>query len=317
MDTPNTQDGSAATPPNLPYSRGGTAVPNRQESGRSYSPPRIGGARGGRTLEKKQPTQYLQPLVAAGLEPDQAQVYELLLKNGPLKAGKVAQKSTLKRGLIYKILEELVEVGLVIKNEPLGKIAIFEPAHPLKVKEFAEAREAKLKTAQLSLDGILGNLTSDYNLALGKPGIQFYEGKEGVAKVANDSLTSKTEILSYLDNEAINKYIPDINKEYIQKRNRMKIVKKMISVDSQYVRDRAKQFNKSTTQIRVIEKGYPFATVMQIYDGKVSYITLDEKKMIGVIIADPHIYQMHKILFDFTWEKSKPLVQLIPAPALA
>lgn len=252
--------------------------------------------------------QYLQPLVAAGLEPDQAQVYEILLKNGPLKAGKVAQRSSLKRGLVYKILDELADLGLVIKNEPPGKIAVFEPAHPLKVKEFAEAREQKLKTAQLALDGILGNLTSDYNLALGKPGIQFFEGKDGVAKVANDSLTSTTEILSYLDNEAINKYIPDINKEYIQKRNRLKISKRMITVDSQYVRDRAKQFNKSTTQIRVIDKGFPFATIMQIYDGKVSYITLDDKKMIGVIIADPHIYQMHKILFDFNWEHAAALV---------
>ncbi len=292
-------------------------IENQQNSGQAQesTSPRIGEVRRGRDKEENSSSQYLQTLVAAGLEPDQAQVYEILLKSGPLKAGKIAQKSPLKRGLVYKILDELVSLGLVIKNEPSGKVATFEPAHPLKIKEFAEAREAKLKTAQLALDGIIGQLTSDYNLALGKPGIQFYEGKEGVSRVANDSLGSKTEILSYLDNEAINKYIPDINKDYIQKRNRMKIAKRMIAVNSQYVRDRAKQFNKSTTQIRVIEKGYPFATVMQIYDGKVSYITLDNKKMVGVIIADPHIYQMHKILFDFTWTHAKPIAELVKQPA--
>ena len=292
-------------------------IENQQNSGQAQesTSPRIGEVRRGRDKEENSSSQYLQTLVAAGLEPDQAQVYEILLKSGPLKAGKIAQKSPLKRGLVYKILDELVSLGLVIKNEPSGKVATFEPAHPLKIKEFAESREAKLKTAQLALDGIIGQLTSDYNLTLGKPGIQFYEGKEGVSRVANDSLGSKTEILSYLDNEAINKYIPDINKDYIQKRNRMKIAKRMIAVNSQYVRDRAKQFNKSTTQIRVIEKGYPFATVMQIYDGKVSYITLDNKKMVGVIIADPHIYQMHKILFDFTWTHAKPIAELVKQPA--
>src|SRR3989344_3034457 len=169
---------------------------------------------------------YELPLVAAGLEPDQAQIYEILLKNGPLKAGKVALKSTLKRGLVYKILDELVELGLVIKNEPAGKVAIFEPAHPLKIKEFAEAKEQKMKTAQLALDGIIGNLTSDYNLSLGKPGIQFFEGKEGIKKVLWDSLTSRTEILSYVDTESINKYIPEINKEYVAKRDRLKIKKR-------------------------------------------------------------------------------------------
>lgn len=261
---------------------------------------------------------YEQTLTSTGLEPDQALIYEVLLKSGPLKAGRISAKSGIKRGLTYKILDELVDLGLITKDEAQGKIAVFNPSHPVKLKDFAEKQEAKLKTAQLALDGILGQLTSDYNLALGRPGVLFFEGRDGVKKVADDSLTSKTEILSYLDNEAINKYIPDINKEYMQKRNRMNIAKKMIAVDSKFVRDRAKQLNKSTTQIRVIGKGYPFATVMQIYDGKVSYITLDEKKMIGVILADPHIYQMHKILFDFTWDKSTPIASLIsPAPASA
>src|SRR3989338_135756 len=174
---------------------------------------------------------YELPLVAAGLEPDQAQIYEILLKNGPLKAGKVALKSTLKRGLVYKILDELVELGLVIKNEPAGKVAIFEPAHPLKIKEFAEAKEAKLKTAQLALDGILGNLTSDYNLALNKPGVQFFEGMDGIKKILDDSLASKTEIYSYADIESINKYIPDLNREYVAKRERLKIKKRGIVLD--------------------------------------------------------------------------------------
>lgn len=306
----NSNTPSVSTSPTPPILGGETAAKPKG----SDSSPGTGEVRRGRTQE----SQYTQTLVATGLEPDQAEVYEILLKNGSLRAGKIALKSPLKRGLVYKILDELVSIGLVIKNEPAGKVAVFEPAHPLKVKEFAETKEQKFKTAQLALDGILGNLTSDYNLALGKPGIQFFEGRDGVKKVADDSLTSKTEILSYLDNEAINKYIPDINQEYIQKRNRMKIAKRMIAVDSQYIRDRAKQLNKSTTQIRVIEKGFPFATVMQIYDGKVSYITLDDKKMIGLIIADPHIYQMHKILFDFTWDKSTPITQLATsAPASA
>jgi sugar-specific transcriptional regulator TrmB len=246
-------------------------------------------------------------MVAAGLEPDQAIIYELLLKYGPLKAGKIALKSPLKRGLVYKILDELVDLGLVIKNEPTGKVAVFEPVHPLKLKDIAESKEQKLKTAQLALDGIMGQLSSDYNFALGKPGIQIFEGREGILKVANDSLTSKTEIYSYIDNEAVNKFIPDINKEYVKKRDRLDIHKKMITYDSEYIRQRVKSFNPAKTQVRVIDKSVPFATVMQIYDGKVSYFTLDEKRIIGVVIADYHIYQMHKSLFEYTWEKAKPL----------
>ncbi|MBI3952717.1 MAG: hypothetical protein HY336_02050 [Candidatus Doudnabacteria bacterium] len=245
---------------------------------------------------------YELPLVAAGLEPDQAQIYEILLKNGPLKAGKVAAKSTLKRGLTYKVLDELVELGLVAKNEPIGKVAIFEPAHPLKVKEFAEAKEQKLKTAQLALDGILGQLTSDYNLALGKPGIQFYEGKDGIKKVLEDTLTSKTEIYAYSDIEAIIKYIPNINQEYVAQRERRKIKKRGIFIDTPKAREELKNYHVATTQNKFIKhEAPPFEVVFQIYDNRISYITLSPNKMLGVIIEDPFIYRMHKYIYEFLW----------------
>jgi len=252
-------------------------------------------------------SQYIQPLVASGLEPDQAQIYELLLKHGPLKAGKVALKSTLKRGLVYKILDELVNLGLVIKDEAQGKIAIFEPAHPLKVKELAESREAKFKTAQLALDGILGNLTSDYNLALGKPGIQFFEGKDGIKKVLNDTLNSKTEICAYSDIEAILKYIPEINTEYVAVRERRKIKKRGILIDTPAARQELSGYHPDITKNKFIKIPItPFASIMQIYDDKISYITLQPEKMFGVIIQNPAIYQMHKYLYEYLW-------QVIPA----
>ncbi len=285
MDNENTQLNNSPQPPlNL---RGGDQTPVR-----SGALPQ---------------SQYLQPLIAAGLEPDQAQIYEILLKNGPLKAGKVAQKSTLKRGLVYKILDELVDLGLVLKNEPTGKIAIFEPAHPIKLKEFTESREQKLKTAQLALDGILGQLTSDYNLALNKPGVQFYEGLDGALKILNDSLNAKSEIYSYMDNETVNKYQPKINDEYVKKRNRLKIKKKIITIDSEYIRNRAKSYNKPTTDIRVIQAPVPFSTVMQIYDDKVSYIVIDKERLMSVLIQNPYIAKMHRELFEVMWLTAKPL----------
>jgi hypothetical protein len=57
---------------------------------------------------------------------------------------------------------------------------------------------------------------------------------------------------------------------------------------------------------------YPFNSVMQIYEGKVSYITLSDKGMIGVIIQDSNIYQMHKSIFEYVWSGAKGFNQLAP-----
>jgi len=72
-----------------------------------------------------------------------------------------------------------------------------------------------------------------------------------------------------------------------------------------------KDYHRDTTDTRFIDgKLYSFHAVMQIYDSKISYITLSDKSIIGVIIADQTIYQMHKSIFEYTWSTAKSFGQL-------
>ncbi len=259
-------------------------------------------------METTKTSSYITSLTQAGLSYSQAEVYEILIKNGPLKAGKIHQKTDLKRGLVYKMLDELVEMGLVTKKEGLGKVAVFEAEHPAKLKDLAEKQEQKAKTAQLVLDGILGQIISDYNLVSGMPGVQFFEGKDGIKKVLGDSLTSKTEICSYADIEAISKYINDLNVDYVTKREKLKIKKRGIFLDTPHTKQLLGNYHTKITESRTIKyQAIPFETIMQIYDNKISYITLSPKRMVGVIIQDPLIYQMHKYLFEYTWQTAEPI----------
>ncbi|TAN58360.1 hypothetical protein EPN15_01360 [Patescibacteria group bacterium] len=59
---------------------------------------------------------FEQVLTQAGLTENQALIYEILVKNGLMPAGAVCKKTPLKRGLVYKILDELTEIGLVEKK---------------------------------------------------------------------------------------------------------------------------------------------------------------------------------------------------------
>ena len=151
------------------------------------------------------------------------------------------------------------------------------------------------------------DLKSKYNLILRKPGIKYYEGKEGIKKVLDDSLTSKTEIYTYADLEAIEKYIPKINKKYAKKRKELNIKKRGIVLDTLFTRNFLKNYHKQITDTKLIkqEDAPPFKTIMQIYDNKISYLTLSSESKIGVIIEDPNIYKMHKYLFEYLWKITK------------
>jgi len=256
---------------------------------------------------------YEKILQQIGLNEKEAIVYETLLESGPVEAREILKKVSKKikttRSNLYNIMAALEERGLSIEKIKKGK-NLFEAESPTKLLEVLEESVKKTNQAQQNLAMALPELSSLYNLTTQKPVVQFYEGVEGIKKVLADSLTSKQIIYTYADVEAIVKYFDEINKDYVKKRDALGIKKRGIMVDSEFVRNYLKDYHRGTTNTRLIDgKLYPFHSVMQIYDGKISYITLSDKSMIGVIIEDQTIYQLHKSIFEYTWSTAKDFDQ--------
>jgi sugar-specific transcriptional regulator TrmB len=250
---------------------------------------------------------YELTLEKAGLTLDQAAVYEVLLKNGPLPAGEVSKRAELKRGLTYKVLDELVALGLVAKNSK-QKVLRFEATHPLRLKELAEQKEQAARVAQEALGGIIGNLTSDFNLISGRPGVRYYEGDAAIRILADDTLVSGNEVLTYLDYKYMDTYLPKENARYIAERVKKGIHKRIIGPDTEYVRSIKTTLEKNLVSMRLIPAdAAPFTSIVQIYDQKVSFLSLTETRRIGVIIDDPYISTMHRTLFESLWKKAEPL----------
>ncbi len=47
---------------------------------------------------------------------------------------------------------------------------------------------------------------------------------------------------------------------------------------------------------------YSFTIEMNIYDGKVSYLTYVKDDFVGVIIENEHIYRMHDSIWNMLWD---------------
>jgi len=252
---------------------------------------------------------YTETLSKSGLTPAQAEVYEALLTHGTQAAGSLAKKTTLKRGLVYKVLDDLVSFGLAGKEEEEGKVAHFFPKHPSVLRDLVETRRKALKDAELSLDGLLPSLISNFNMVSGAPGVEIYEGPDAKERVLWHSLTSKTEIYTYSDIESVMKMTPKVSTRYAKEREKKGIKKKALLLDTPFARDYVKGYFPSVTDIRLIsaKEVKPFHSSMEIYDGTVSYITYAPDKTIGVILHDPYLYEVHKYVFEALWEKTEPL----------
>lgn len=241
-------------------------------------------------------------LTQLGLSDKEAEIYQLMLRHGKTPASKILPETTLKRTTVYSILEDLAKKGIVEKDES-GAIIEFRAKHPYALKEYLESRVSEIKTAESKLDAVLPEFISFYNSAQNRPGIKFYEGLEGIWKILQDTLTSKTEILNLIDTEAVDKYMKDINKKYVKERERKQIKKRLIAVDSPYAREHFNN-NDPLTGVKLVDlEIVPFETSLQIYDNKVAYITLNDNLLTGMIISDPKIYTTNKAIFDFLWSK--------------
>lgn len=252
---------------------------------------------------------YTQELTGVGLDYQQATLYELLLSEGTLKAGAIAKKTPFKRGLVYKTLDELVSLGLVEKKEPPKQVATFTAVHPNALTDIINKELQQKKSAQTILTNHMGDLASLYNLANGKPGVEFYEGKEGIEHVLNDTLAKPGEIYTYADIEAVDLYIKEINAAYAKKRMKIGIQKKALILDTPYAQKLMKSYYKGVTDTRLIsnEDAPPFQSVMEIYNGKIAYITFENNLLVGMIVQDKAIFKMHKYLFEFMWDRGKYL----------
>ena len=243
-------------------------------------------------------------LIQAGLSSEQALVYGVLLKHGTQPARRIAQHANLGRPLVYKLLEQLEDEGLVTKTDPDGGVAVFTPAHPGVLREKVDVQLREAQALQERVASSLGDLVSDYNLMVGKPNVQFYEGEEGMQEVLDDSLYAKEMIYTYVDIESIEKYIPKINERYAKKREKLGIKKQGIVYDTPFNRKFLAEYHTEVTESKFLTwEKEPTHTVMQIYDGKISYLTLVDQNMIGLIIEDQHIYHMHKSLFEYQWSQ--------------
>jgi sugar-specific transcriptional regulator TrmB len=225
-----------------------------------------------------------------------------------MTARKLSLKTGLKRGLAYKVLDQLVDMGLVEKNEKIAKVALFFPAHPSKIKEVLKKRQEEIVSAENALSGVMNQMVSTYNLISGKPNVQFFEGEKGIKEVLADSLNAQEEILSFADAESVQKFIPKINDWYVKERERLGVKKRILSIDNVWTRDFFAKLGVAVTNTRLMRAdSTPFETVMQIYDNKISYITLNSREMIGVIIEDAPIAKMHRYIFESMWKNSSTI----------
>jgi sugar-specific transcriptional regulator TrmB len=248
-----------------------------------------------------------QALVQAGLTEGQSSIYEALIHYGPQKATKLAFLAGVSRTLSYKMLDELEGLGLVSKKDEPGRVAVFTPAHPLKLKELADKRLEEAKDAKVALDGALSKLISDFNTVSGAPGIRILEGVAGFAELLEDQLNEQQPIFIlrsplYAEHPELSQVI----KKHLEDRTKLLIPVRSIEAFAPRALERIQIDAQNKVERRFIPAdSLSIPADVVIYANKVA-INAYQTPLMTTLIENTAIHSTFKLLFEYIWAKAEP-----------
>jgi sugar-specific transcriptional regulator TrmB len=230
-----------------------------------------------------------------GLVGKKADVYLAALELGSATVIEIAKKAHIKRTTCYDILMDLETDGLISQTVK-GKKRLFVGEDPQKIQR-------DLKNKERLFSEILPQLQSIHNVRGSKPKIRFYEGKEGLKEVYEDTLKHGGEILGFASYDVINVLGKVWADEYLRKRVKLGIhARGMIPATEPMMRDFISKDQEQRRSTKVIDaKKYPFTIEINMY-GHNRVALMSAKEEIGLIIEGTEIHNTMKLIFQLIWD---------------
>lgn len=249
-----------------------------------------------------------------GLSEREAKVYLALLQLGSGSVAEIAAKAKINRTTTYDVLEYLTRYSIA-SHVGDKKKKHYVAENPENLAKYLDKKSEEFKAKSLQVKSLMPELKGIFNLAPQKPKVRFYEGDDGIIAMYEDSLTSKTEILSWLDIRVTHDFSFEYFDNYYKRRTEKGIHIKAIVNDDPIADQFSKNPEDFLRELRIVPREMMEGTPeCYIYDNKVSFMSVKER--FGVMIESKDIADAQRKLYELAWDKatqidkhSKGLVQ--------
>ncbi len=238
-----------------------------------------------------------------GLSDREIKVYLALLELGEALASKISEKTDIPRTLVYDILDNLLDKGMVSYVIKSNK-KYFSAVEPKNLIEMLENQEKEKKELLLqALPELLGMQNKKIEE---KAKVEVYEGKEGVKTIFNDVLRVGKEFLCFGSTGISPDIIPYELARFHRERIKRKIPWRVIYNDDKFGRKRGQETSKwKYSQVRYMHKTGP--TTTYCYGNKVAIAIWIKKRLLAIMIEDNIIAKSFKEFFEVLWKTAKPI----------
>ena len=234
----------------------------------------------------------------------EASMYLAILELGKGTVSQISRKAGTNRTTGYDVLDSLVNKGLVSISgkEPKQE---YVAESPDKITKLFAARLKKSKQHLDEAEEIVPKLKSLHNI-VGRPQVRFYEGKEGIKEVYEDTLTSTEPIRAYATVDDMHRTLPNYFPEYYKRRSGKGISIRAIIPKTKLSIERSRYNLEEKREIAFVPADkYYFSPEINIYDNKIMIASWREE--LGIIIESKEIADAMKKIYELSWAEAKRL----------
>ena len=239
-----------------------------------------------------------------GFSEKEVVVYLALLELGKGTVTQISRKAGINRPTGYHVLASLEGKSLVKASgkEPKQEYVAESPDQIEKMlQEKIKNDEIFIKEARK----IIPELKSIHNVT-DRPRVFFYEGREGMEKVYEDTLTSHEPIRAYATPDDMHAGLPGYFPDYYHRRAKAGIHIRAIAPVTEIGIERRGHDKEEKREIAFVPKDkYYFSPEINIYDNKVMIASWREK--LGIIIESAEIADAMKKIYELAWAEAKRL----------
>lgn len=239
-----------------------------------------------------------QLLQKIGFSKNEAIVYLAAIESGLSSAQNIARKAELQRTTTYSVLNYLVDRGVVGKSHIRGKTR-YKAEPPDKLLAIVSNLEVEIKKQLPELEAV-------YNANEKKPKIIFYEGKQAIQNVYDDTLREKPQEILEWNTDAYFDY-PTVDPTYIAKRMNLNIHAKRIAGSGSRWQTKHKTYDESELSETIIapkEQFWPGVEI-NIYNNKVAFLNYADE--MSIIIESKAVAEAMKQVYYLSWQGAKKL----------
>jgi len=244
-----------------------------------------------------------ETLCQIGFTLNEAKIFIALVELGPQPANIIARKTGLKRTTVYPVIKNLEKKSLISSFFKNG-VAYFSVNNLNNLLDYVERKRRLLDHHRDFVLDIIPRMEALKGKSFIQPKVHYFEGKDGVETVMNDSLTSKGPIYCITSIEKwLNSDLLDFAKSYINIRLfDKKIPLKGIAQDTEEARCFLNLDNPHTSFRFVEDVDDLFDNITNIYDNKVAIVCPERGCEFGVLIESEEFSKSQRSIFKLAWK---------------